>query len=347
MENLSKLSHNNLIKPLCTIERGSLFYVVFPWANGGDLRQFWERQDNAPNNPELIMWSLEQALGLADAIKALHGNNIRHGDIKPQNVLHFFDEADTRSKRLGKLVLADVGISRQHTLATNVRHWATQTKASTISYEAPEAEYDRQNGIPRSRKYDQWSLGCMFLEFTVWLLYGFQAVEVFRLRRTSSRDPTTAPGNFFTQRSYGSPSIHSRVSTAILHLRDDPRCGKNTALGELVTLVEDRLLQVSPYHRATADELHQILQSIVERARKDPEFLCKQTGSIPVVPKFFARRRRSSASSSSSVWSSGDTRQSRGSFSSTASSGRSSNSSVFMQPNSKEDAVIEESGESS
>ncbi|KAK4160905.1 hypothetical protein QBC43DRAFT_303495 [Cladorrhinum sp. PSN259] len=304
----------------------SNLYAIFPWANGGHLEQFWERQDNSQNHPELIMWSLEQALGLADAIRALHGSSFRHGGIKPQQVLHFYDKGHSKSKRLGKLVL-DVGMSQllEYPQLTNVRHWVTRTTLSICSYEAPEAEHDEQNDIPPSQKYDQWSLGCMFLEFSVWLLYGFDAVQVFRRRgRNSSRDPTTVFGDFFTQRSDGSPSIHPRVSAAIVKLREDPRCGNNTALGELVTLVEDRLLQVSPHDRADADELQQILQSIVEKARNDVVFLCKQTGSIPAVPRFFVRRHRSLASSRSSVWSSGQgTSRTRRSSTSSLSSVRS------------------------
>ncbi|KAK3989004.1 kinase-like domain-containing protein [Cladorrhinum sp. PSN332] len=361
LDNMQAFPHQNLIKPLGTIERGSLFYVIFPWAHGGDLRQLWERQDSSSDSRKYIKWSLEQMLGLVGGIKLLHGNNIRHGDIKPQNVLHFIDPGDPNAiadpgdpltPRLGSLVLADVGVSKRHVLATHVRHWATTTNAVTISYEAPEAEYDRHNGIPRSRKYDQWSLGCMFLEFTVWLLYGFQAVEVFRRRRTSSReDPTTAPGNFFTQQSYGSVSIHSRVSRAIKHLRDDPRCGKGTALGDLLTLVETRLLQIKPDQRADATTLYATLEGILTKALEDRDYLSKNLEKTPEVPKFFSKRsRRGSSSSQSSAWSSADTRGSRSSFSSTSSgfSNRTSRSSFSSDGIARvpEEALVEDGGES-
>lgn len=325
MESMKKIPHKHLIQTLGTIEMGRLSYVIFPWAHGGDVRQFWERPENNPQDPELIKWSLEQMFGIADGIMTLHKHNIRHGDIKPQNVLHFKPPADgSKSSGLGTLVIADFGVSKRHTQATNIRNCATNTNAVTVSYEAPEAEYDRENGIPRSRKYDQWSLGCMYLEFIVWLLYGFQAVEVFRNRRTKSReDPTTAPGNFFTQRSYKTPSIHSKVTKAIQELQSDPRCGKHTAFGDLVTLVDERLLQIDPEDRADAAELSEILQKIYTDADNDANYLCKPVDtSLLKVPKFFSRHSRSSSSSTHG------SRSSRSSIPSTATSARSSFSSV-------------------
>ncbi|KAK4164676.1 kinase-like domain-containing protein [Cladorrhinum sp. PSN259] len=336
LERLKSFPHRHLIKLLGIIEQVKLFYFIFPWAHGGDLRQFWEHADSHPFDETLVLWSLRQILGLVDGLKLLHEKGIRHGDIKPQNVLHFTDPRIKDSIQLGTLVLGDVGVSKFHRDATHVRHWATKTHAVTVSYEAPEAEHDQEMDIPRSRLYDMWSLGCMSLEFTVWLLYGFEAVETFRRRRTSSKDFTTAPGNFFTQGSRGPATIHSEVSRGINYLRRDPRCAEGTALGDLVTLIEQRLLKIVPQERAKAPELHEALEKIIEKAEKDSEYLCKIVEPTPAVPKFFCRGKssRTSSSTSSSYQSSvmsgsaPSTRGSRASFSSTGSSGRSSRSSV-------------------
>ncbi|KAK4222697.1 kinase-like domain-containing protein [Podospora fimiseda] len=341
---MKQFPHEHLIKPLAIIERDSIdekesvSYFIFPWAHGGDLRQFWKRYNNDSQtalSPHLLLWALRQMLGISDGMKQMHVNGIRHGDIKPQNILHFIDPGDPDNpdpSKLGTLVLADVGVSKHHKDATNVRHWATKTNEVTISYEAPEAEYDQLHKKPRSRRYDMWSLGCMYLEFSVWLLYGFQAVEVFRSRRTSSKDdPTTAPGNFFTQRSPNSVTIHSKVTRALRHLRKDPRCGPETALGDLTKLIADRLLRIDPMDRAEAPELQQAVQAIFDRAEKDPEYLGQQLPSPPEIPPFFLRSTKNTSS----------TGQSRASFSSdrTDLSSRSSLMSHLSLKEENEDAV--------
>ena len=235
-----------------------------------------------------------------DAIRVLHEGNIRHGDIKPQNILHFTDAVGGR----GVLVLADLGVSKFHEHATLLRNVATDTMEVTVLYEAPEAETDRRRGLPRSRRYDMWSTGCMLLEFIVWLLYGFKAVEVFRGRRISSKDdPTTAPGNFFRQEK-GQVRIHSKVKTAMQLLRKDLRCEDGTALAELLDMIEKKLLQIDPLKRAEAPELHDKLRGIVDKARGDPSHLWKGVDSSPDIPKFFVRRK-SRQNSDTSVVSSG------------------------------------------
>ena len=46
-----------------------------------------------------------------------------------------------------------------------------------MQYEAPEA-IGELNG-PRSRLYDVWSMGCITLEFIIWLLYGNDELNNF------------------------------------------------------------------------------------------------------------------------------------------------------------------------
>ncbi len=71
-----------------------------------------------------------------------------------------------------------MGLSKVHNEATNLRNGPTSTKAGTLMYEPPEAEIAHWK--PRSRRYDIWSMGCIYLEFAIWLFYGSSGLERFR-----------------------------------------------------------------------------------------------------------------------------------------------------------------------
>jgi serine/threonine protein kinase len=199
-----------------------MYYAMFPWADGGNLMEFWKQEDS--RRDEKMLWSLRQMLGLVDALKALHSKNCRHGDLKPDNVLHF-------KSGEGILVIADVGISKFHREVTSLRHTKTNTTATTRSYEAPEAQPDNED--PRSRLYDMWSMGCIFLEFAIWLLYGVRGVKSFKRSRKST-DPMITNGSFYTRLPGGTAELHSMVSEAMSTLLEDPRCKGGTALAGLV-----------------------------------------------------------------------------------------------------------------
>ncbi|KAJ4196947.1 hypothetical protein NW767_009190 [Fusarium falciforme] len=280
---IQSLQNKHLIPLLASCERGSTYYLLFPWANGGTLRDLWEDQGSKPTTPGLIRWALEQILGLVDGIHALHSHNIRHGDIKPQNILVF---EETKAANSATLVLADMGVSRFHTEATHLRESPTITAELTVSYEAPEADDDRRRNYPRPRRYDMWSAGCMFLEFTVWLVYNSTAVNGFNTRRKAENDPVSQ-GNFFSREPKQSAEIHPAVTEAIRHLRGHPLCKDGTALGDLVTLINDRLLQIQPEDRAKALELHESVKTIVDAAADNPEYLGQAVDPPLPIPDFF------------------------------------------------------------
>ncbi|KAH6668556.1 hypothetical protein F5X68DRAFT_216395 [Plectosphaerella plurivora] len=69
----------------------------------------------------------------------------------------------------------------------------------TPTYRAPEFDYeDRITHLS-----DMWSFGCVFLEFTSWLLLGNTAVESFTISRVA-----TSPGAFIAEDTFFSQAIH-------------------------------------------------------------------------------------------------------------------------------------------
>ncbi|KAG5802036.1 hypothetical protein H9Q74_013467 [Fusarium xylarioides] len=274
LELTQSLKHEHLIKLIATCQKGPIFYFIFPWADGGDLRDFWKANDTKARTQELVLWSLRQMLGIVSAINALHGKITRHGDIKPQNILHFLKAQDdgTIGSR-GRLILADVGVSKTHREITSMRQDPTNCQQSTVTYEAPEAQSDQREGKPRGRRYDMWSLGCMFLEFTVWLVFDYHTVRSFRKSRRTRDDPKDAFGSFFVQTSDNLIQIHSAVTEAIGHLRSQPPCGDNTALADLIQLIEDDLLQVDVERRMEAPKLLEKLEKITRKAEQSSDYL--------------------------------------------------------------------------
>jgi len=241
LKEVSALHHTNLVSAIAVMERGNKRYFMFPWADGGNLREFWGEYDVWPLAPNLIGEVLTQLLGLSDALANIHRLSWRHGDVKPENILRF----DDHKTLLGNLRLGDMGLAKKHETATRMRHHATDTKVGTLRYEPPEAVIPRD--APRSRRYDIWSMGCLMLEFIIWLQYGREGLEEFNSALNS--EPTSSASFYSVRKKKNGEMevrLHAAVQSWLEYMGHDPDWPRGTALGDLVHLVQSRMLVVMP-----------------------------------------------------------------------------------------------------
>jgi hypothetical protein len=108
-----------------------------------------------------------------------------------------------------------------------------------------------------------------------------------------------ADGSFFTRNSAGIAEVHSTVSEAMRILPQDPRCEGSTALGDLVKLIDQKMLVAEVSRRAEADKLYEMLEKIVQDAGQRPEYLLNRVGPPMETPLLFrpsASRQNSAAS---------------------------------------------------
>jgi len=198
-EILRKLAANketsHIINLLATYTLRGQYHFLFPWA-GGTLRDFWKKKSTFDRwNPtstqsyDLCFWMMQQCAGIADGVRVIHdvvNQPSRHSRrtsaqdsetfgahhvLKPENIL-WFSENDTNGK-MGLFKISDFGISRFHD------ERGTQRANCSLAYRAPEYDLERR-GIGRiTSAYDIWSMGCIFLEFIVWLLCDSGGVNEF------------------------------------------------------------------------------------------------------------------------------------------------------------------------
>lgn len=237
LEMLRDLNHTHLIRAIAYYTVRRKHYVMFPWAGKGNLRDLWS-QDPPPLTEGYLKWVFAQLCGLADAISVLHHSNQeqhwRHGDLKPENILCFED--GVTDDGLCTLVIADVGLSKDHKAVTEVRIERTSTHSGTLMYEPPEARMLQDK--PRSRRYDVWSLGCIYLEFLTWLLYGSAGLEDFRANLSRGENTRF----YVIDPSQRSARLNTVVQQQIEHIQGDARCSDDTAILQLVDLIVNRLL---------------------------------------------------------------------------------------------------------
>lgn len=265
------LGHDHLIEAIFAYKQGLERYIVFPWAQGGNLRQFW-RKTPRPSTRENVQWAWKQIRGLSDGLSKLHGEGTRHGDLKPENILSFRIGSEPGSDNL---VIADVGIAKFHADETAIRQAEgkpTTNKYGTLRYAPPKTEIGTsESGGQISRKYDSWSLGCILLEFIIWLLHGNNGLSEFENEQHQDIQPVKM-SSFWVEGHNRNPLLHPVVSRWIK--KELPkRHRRESALQDLLKLVAIKLLVIDVDSRRYVSEFCQGLQQIQNQCAEDPAYL--------------------------------------------------------------------------
>ncbi|ROV86723.1 hypothetical protein VMCG_10946 [Cytospora schulzeri] len=144
---LEMVKHSNIVSFVGSFTSPNYFGLLMEPAADHNLETYLSEASVDPGKKP----SLASFFGcLANALFYLHNHaNLRHNDIKPQNIL----------VHGGRVFLSDFGISLdwKATLQTTT----VAPTARTPLYCAPEV---MQEGRPRNSSADIWSLGCVFLE---------------------------------------------------------------------------------------------------------------------------------------------------------------------------------------
>jgi serine/threonine protein kinase len=182
--------HGNIVILLATISwRDSLkqrFGLLFPWAEC-DLLGYWKMLRQPEWSFDSLEWIVSQCQGIISAVNHIHNPHIRnsnneelygrHGDIKPENVLWF------KKTARGVLVLSDLGLAAEHRDGSR-SNIPGHDIPNTPNYRPPECDMAGSDGFI-SRSFDIWTLGCLFLEFVIWTLCGWEERERFHSDRFS------------------------------------------------------------------------------------------------------------------------------------------------------------------
>ena len=226
-------------------EKNRNYYLLFEWADGGSLEDAWKENPRPETSKELVQQAAWQLLGLAEALKITHAaTKIRHGDIKPQNILRF---GNTTDSIFGTLKIGDWGLAKYH---ANTTVWRaekgvkTTTRYSTRLYEAPEVELGKLEVL--GRQFDIWSMGCLMLELLIWFLYGFDCVERFR-DDVRGRSQDGLPCYEATDPDDGT-LVRARLRKIVVmwmdYIEAEKACDSSSAMGELLRIIRNDLLVV-------------------------------------------------------------------------------------------------------
>jgi serine/threonine protein kinase len=272
------------------------------------LRDYWAHEDRKlPDFDEpTVFWSLKQIRGISDGLRAIHGVTVtyalapggagnvrlpgdaklsvkegeqwygRHGDIKPENILWFKDDGAGEDGN-GILKIADFGLGRFHGRDSRSKV-DPKTICYTDTYEPPEVRL----GTPVSRAYDIWSLACLFLEFTTWLLMGSDAIHEFADFRgaPSPMVDDVSLDSFYkiVKNSDGLPDeafVADGVTAWVKRLHSHDRC--SNFIHDLLRLVMEDMLVVNSTERIRAAKLCERVREFVSKAECDQDYLLAPT----------------------------------------------------------------------
>ncbi|KAI1112573.1 kinase-like domain-containing protein [Nemania sp. NC0429] len=278
--------HPHLVTMVAAFSFNHTNYLIFPWATH-DLGMYWQTVRPTPDasDPGLVRWISYQAWMLVDAIRCMHvpeeNTNIpendrivgRHGDIKSENILWYKSGGE-----FGKLVIADMGISKTHRWESKTYTRKGETKR-TPRYQPPELDFSKGR---LGRTFDIWTLGCVFFEFLTWLYKGYAGLEKSKTRMTvpSIRGPESDEyfeWVYVKDRDYYSVRVKQAVTRDINILRKN--CSQ--FVYDFLDIIENELLVVERNDRISALELVIKMEKLHERCNNSREYCVQKAKRKP------------------------------------------------------------------
>jgi serine/threonine protein kinase len=224
---MNKLSHRHVVPLISSEILLAKIELVLPLADGDLATYLAAYQGNRKNNrtPDDAN-NLKEWIGcLASGLAYLHGESVRHKDIKPGNILTMRD----------RVLYTDFGIARDF---TDPRFEVTSgTPVGTPLYYAPEVSRVKKRG----KSADVFSLGCVFLEMLVCLSdRSFKEFSEMRFGHDNSR------------------VYHANIDTVLAML--DSLIMENNDMGLYPTFVQcKRMMHEIPLLRPSAQSINNIL----------------------------------------------------------------------------------------
>lgn len=153
LRTLRRLRHQHIVRLLDSFSIGTQFSILLVPVAESNLAEYLEMV--TPFTMECRS-HLKKFLGcLISAMVYIHESSVTHGDIKPANIL-------ITKKPSPNVLLCDFGAARRNTNSTK---WTSHGRPLTWKYCAPEVVARQSRGA----KADIWSLGCVFLEISIFL----------------------------------------------------------------------------------------------------------------------------------------------------------------------------------
>ncbi|KAI0855685.1 kinase-like domain-containing protein [Xylaria cubensis] len=284
----------HLVKLLATYYDGDHYNLVFPWADG-NLEDFWRRNPNPEKRHSTTIWIAEQCFGIAEALRKIHYHEFssasshgpveqpmkgRHGDIKPENIL-WFSSSDPNSgsnnQRQDVLALSDFGLTRFHKAITASRHYKHHSLAVSPTYRAPERDLEKKV----SPSWDVWTLGCVYLEFLIWYLQGWDAVDEFsRQRKNCDLEVYGKDDKYFScdKRSRFGAYRKLPVIQRIEELHNHPDCTE--FIHDFLNLIANGMIRIRSQKRMDSAAISQQLRELLEKEKNRTAYCTELTKSF-------------------------------------------------------------------
>ncbi|TDZ38103.1 putative myosin light chain kinase [Colletotrichum spinosum] len=280
-----KASHPHITPLLAAFTHRSDFFLVLPWASGGNLQEMWEAYAPFGNaklpgkKPSWLSaeWMAEQCFLIADAMATIHGHPSYmggqcsakqvHADIKPENILCF---GSWDGEGPFSLKIADFG----HSIPYNEHEPSTGIKGEPKTYRPPDD--CKAAGL----EWDIWTLACLYIDFITWAVLGSTGIDRFGEDRlaeiTDANELDMEEDVFFrvqpikpkwwrlTQKPQRvSVRVKDSVNSHLSYLRSHESCTQY--LSSFLDYIETNMLLINMNQRATsAQVLERLYQLLLE-----------------------------------------------------------------------------------